>query len=203
MVNDDDSQVLRPVLELLGPYLAPASRFYICAAPSPVGLTFRNVIEEIGWKFHQSLVWVKDVMVLGHSDYHYQHEDVLYGWTPGTGRPGRGAHKGTKWLGDHAQTTVFHIDRPRRSAEHPTIKPVELVVRCLLNSLRPGGVLVDPFVGSGTTIIAAEQTGRICYAVEIDPGYCDVTRQRYANFVGDSAYSPIGKLDKPPADGVK
>jgi DNA modification methylase len=90
-----------------------------------------------------------------------------------------------------------------KDRQHNAAKPVTLLSQLIVNSSERGEIVADPFIGSGSTLIAAEQTGRVCYAVEIDPRYCDVTRQRYANFVGDPAYSPTGKLDKPLADGVK
>lgn len=165
--------------------LAPSARFYIAAPPGPQGTVFRNAIADVGWKLHQVLVWVKDVMVLGHSDYHYQHEDVLYGFKPGAGRPGRGDHDGSRWYGGHDRTTVFQVNRPKRSEEHPTMKPVELIYRQLANSARRGDTILDPFAGSGSTLLAAHQLGLRCLAVELDPAYCDVIRARYAELVGD------------------
>ncbi len=121
--------------------------------------------------------------MLGHSDYHYAHEDILYGWKPGRGRPGRGRHPGTRWYGGNNQSSVFHIDRPARNDEHPTIKPVALIEAMLPNSSRRGDIVLDPFAGSGSTLIACERLGRRCFAVELDPAYCDVIRQRYEEFV--------------------
>lgn len=174
--------LLVSVFGVLDRFLAPSARFYIAAPAGPQGTAFRVAIADIGWRFHQSLVWVKDTMVLGHSDYHYQHEDILYGWKDGPGRPGRGKHRGSRWYGDHTQTTVVQVERPKRSTEHPTMKPVKLITHCLGNSSRPGDAVIDPFLGSGTTLIAAEQVGRVCYGMEIEPRYVDVIRQRYANF---------------------
>lgn len=160
--------------------LVAGAPFYIAAPAGPQGTVFRVVIGAVGWKFHQALVWVKDAMVLGHSDYHYRHEDILYGWIPGPGRSGRGDHVGSKWLGDNSQTTVFEVPRPKRSEEHPTMKPPELVAAMIRNSCPPGGVLYEPFSGSGTTLVAAEQTGRACYAMEIEPKYVAVALERLA-----------------------
>jgi site-specific DNA-methyltransferase (adenine-specific) len=195
-----DDEVLVPTLvreafRILDGFLAPSARFYVSCPPGPAGTTFRLAIADVGWRFHQALAWVKDSMVLGHSDYHYRHEDVLYGWKDGPGRPGRGTHNGTRWYGDHCQTTVVEIPRPKCSAEHPTMKPVQLVAYCLSNSSRRGDAVIDPFLGSGTTLIAAEQLGRTCYGMEIEPKYVDVIRQRYANFVKDPAFSPKGAID--------
>src|SRR5579862_2104115 len=184
IANDAPDQahaVLRAGLAAVDRVLAPSGRFYITGPPGSV--EFRLAILDTGWHIHQTLVWVKQTMVLGHSDYHYMHEDVIYGWKPGSGRPGRGSHAGSRWYGDNAQTTVFAIDRPLASPDHPTAKPVKLIVAHLLNSSRPGEIVLDPFAGSGSTLIAAEQTGRVAALCEIDPAYCDVARERYAAYV--------------------
>ncbi len=116
-------------------------------------------------------------------DYHYRHEAILYGWKPG----GRHAFRGGR-----SQDSVWEIPRPKRSAEHPTVKPVELVSRAIENSSPKGGIVLDPFVGSGTTIIAAEQTGRRCLAMDIDPAYCDVAVKRWEAFTGEKAVRERG-----------
>src|SRR5207237_8689380 len=103
--------------------LAPSARFSIASPAGPRGTEFRLALAEVGWQLHQTLVWVKQAPVLGHSDYHYQHEDVLYGWKPGPGRPGRGRHPGSRWYGPHNETSVFFFDRPSRNGEHPTMTP--------------------------------------------------------------------------------
>lgn len=165
--------------------LKPGGRVY-CAAPGgPRNLSFRVAFVETGWRLHQELVWVKSAMVLGHADYHYRHEPILYGHKVGPGRVGRGKHAGTRWYGDHSQTSVFEFDKPSRSAEHPTMKPVGLVRAQIGNSSKPRDKVLDTFAGSGTTLIACEQTGRTAYVMEIDPRYCDVIRKRYAALVGD------------------
>jgi site-specific DNA-methyltransferase (adenine-specific) len=172
--------LLRASLAAVDTVLAPSGRFYITGPPGSI--EFRLAIIETGWQIHQTLVWTKQTMVLGHSDYHYQHEDVIYGWKPGRGRPGRGGQRGSRWYGDNAQTSVFAIDRPLSSPDHPTAKPVALIVPHLLNSSRPGEIVLDPFAGSGSTLIAAEQTGRRAFLLELDRHYCDVIRQRYAAY---------------------
>jgi DNA modification methylase len=126
----------------------------------------------------QQLLWIKDVFVMGRHDYHYRHEPILYGWKEG------GAHF---FGGGRAQDTVWEIPRPRRSETHPTMKPVELVARALTNSSRPGDLVYEPFAGSGTTIIAAEQTRRRCVALEIDPRYAQVAVERWQAFTGAEA----------------
>lgn len=167
--------------------LAPGGRVY-CAAPAgPRNLAFRVAFVAAGWRLHQELVWVKSSMVLGHADYHYRHEPILYGYKPGEGRVGRGDHPGTRWYGDHSQTSVFEIDKPSRSKEHPTMKPVELVRRCLENSSKAGDVILDTFGGSGTTLLAAEVLGRTACLMELDPRYCDVIVMRWETATGEKA----------------
>ncbi len=161
--------------------------FYCASPPGSRSFTFWRAIVDAGWQFHEELVWVKDAMVLGHSDYHFRHEPILYGYAPGEGRSGRGKHAGTHWYGDNSQTSVLEFDRPKRSEEHPTMKPVELVAAMLANSSPQGGGILEPFSGSGTTIIAAEQLGRRCYAMEIDARYCLVAIRRWENFTGKKA----------------
>lgn len=135
-----------------------------------------------GLVVRQNLVWVKNTLVLGRSDYHYKHEPILYGFVPaGSGRLGRG---GRRWFGDNSQTTVFDFDKPARSAEHPTMKPVALVEAMLANSLPPGGVVFDPFAGSGSTLIAAHARGGRALCVELDPRYADVIARRYEQHTG-------------------
>jgi DNA modification methylase len=187
-------ELLRASFAAADGVLAPNGRFYVAAPPGSV--EFRLAIVDAGWRIHETLVWIKQAMVLGHSDYHFQHEDVIYGWKPGRGRPGRGGHPGSRWYGDNAQTTVFAVDRPLSSPDHPTAKPVALIVAHLLNSSRPGEIVLDPFAGSGSTLIAAEQTGRRAFLVEIDPGYCDVIRERYEAYVASNTRSPARRRRK-------
>jgi DNA modification methylase len=121
-------------------------------------------------------VWVKDSMVLGHSDYHYAHEPILFGYTPAPrGRRGRG-HDG--WYGDNAQKSVFEVARPKASEEHPTMKPVDLVAAMLRNSAPLAGLVYEPFSGSGSTMAACESTGRVCRALELEPKYVAVALER-------------------------
>jgi DNA modification methylase len=161
--------------------------FYVFSPAGPLGLEFRLAIRSAGWQLHQTLVWEKNAIVLGRSDYHYQHEDLLYGWKAGPGRAGRGRHQGSRWYGDHKQSSVLHADRPARSEVHPTQKPVELLTRLLANSSRRGEIVLDMFAGSGSTLIAADQLGRRCFAVELDPAYVDVIRSRYQGLSNDGA----------------
>jgi DNA modification methylase len=179
--NDDSTAaiLLEQVLRRLDPLLVPDARFYICCPAGPQGTAIRTTLQHVGWHLHQSLVWVKHKLVPGFSDYQFQHEDVLYGWR--ASRPGR-AGKQARWYGGSDQPSVFFVDRPARSDDHPTIKPVALIAAMLANSTKAGEAVIDPFAGSGSTLIACEQTGRRCFAVELDPRYCDVIRKRYADY---------------------
>jgi DNA modification methylase len=156
--------------------LKPGAPVYIAHPPGPLSWEFAAAFKAAGWQFRQNLVWVKDTMVLGHSDYHYRHEPILYGFTAGgEGRRGRGAEG---WYGDNAQTSVFEIPKPGRNGDHPTMKPPELVQRCLANSCPPRGPAYDPFGGSGTTLVAAHRLRRRAAACELDPRYADVILRR-------------------------
>lgn len=158
--------------------LKDGAAWYICHPPGGISLQFRLAVDEVGWIYRQGLVWAKDSMVLGRSDYHYKHEPIIFGYTPAPkGRRGRG---GAGWHGGNAETSVFEVDRPKTNELHPTMKPVELVARMVRNSSAPGETVYEPFSGSGSTMLACETTGRICCAVELDPKYVAVTLERMA-----------------------
>ena len=164
--------------------LSPGAAVYCAHPPGERSVTFANRFSE-AFQLRQGLVWAKNTMVLGHSDYHYSHEPILYGYVNGyQGRRGRG---GEGWYGDNSQTSVLQFDKPSRSEEHPTSKPVELVEACLTNSTKPGDLVYEPFCGSGSTLIACENLGRACRALELDPGYCDVIVDRWERHTGKKA----------------
>ena len=164
--------------------LRPGAALYVCHPAGPLLLTFVQAFCLLGWRLHQDLVWVKDRMVLSHADYQYRHEPILYGYKPGRGRRGRGRGG---WYGGNDEDSVFEVPRPAASPDHPTQKPVELVRRCLENSSRVGAVVLDPFAGSGSTLIACEELGRRARVVELDPSYCDVILTRWERFTGREA----------------
>jgi DNA modification methylase len=144
--------------------------WYVAAAPGPLHLVFAQVLHDLNvWR--QTLQWVKDAFVLGHSDYHYRHEPIFYGWKPGANH---------YYCGDRTQDTVWEIPRPKRNAEHPTMKPPELIARAITNSTSRDAVTLDLFLGSGSTMVASEQTGRTCYGMELEPKYAAVTLERLA-----------------------
>ncbi len=158
--------------------LRPGAAVYVAHPPGALSLQFRLAFDAAGFRFHEGLVWKKDSMVLGHSDYHYMHEPIMLGYTPappGEGRPGRG---GDRWFGDNSQVSVFDVARPKASDEHPTTKPVELISPMVRNSSPPGGKVYEPFGGSGSTMSACEQSRRTCASLEIDPKYVAVALER-------------------------
>jgi DNA modification methylase len=139
------------------------------------GLNFRKAFSEAGFYLSGTCIWKKQSLVLGRSPYQWQHEPVLFGWKKS------GKHK---WYADRKQTTIWEFEKPKKNADHPTIKPVALVAYPILNSSLSNCIVLDPFGGSGSTLIACEQTNRICYTVELDEKYCDVIINRYIEQVG-------------------
>lgn len=164
--------------------LRPGAPFY-CAHADTERVTFQTAIEAAGFRVRQNLVWAKNTIVLGRSDYHYKHEPILYGFTPGgEGRLGRG---GPHWFGDNAQATVFNFDKPAASREHPTQKPIDLIKAMLTNSADRGDLVLDLFGGSGSTLVAADSLGIRARIVELDPRYVDVVINRYQRLTGVAA----------------
>jgi len=158
-------------------FTKPGGGIYVAHADTE-GVNFRKAMVDAGWLFKQCLVWVKQTFVMGRQDYHWKHEPILYGWSPGA------AHT---WIGDRKQSTVLEFSKPARNGEHPTMKPVELIEYCMSNSVVPGGLVLDLFGGSGSTLIACEKTGRNARLVELDPKYCDVIVARWEKYTGQKA----------------
>lgn len=176
--------LLRDAFAMANTALSDGAAIYIAHPAGARSLAFGQAVVEQGWRFHQSLVWVKDALVLGHSDYHYRHEPVILAYKPGGGRRGRG---GKGWYGDNRQDTIFEVPRPKASREHPTSKPPALIAEHLRNSSRRNGIVLDVFGGSGSTLVAAEGTGRSARLLELDPRYCDVIVQRWEALTGEKA----------------
>jgi len=153
----------------------------VCYVASPSGDNlplFIRAIDGSGFRYRHSLVWVKDAFVLGRADYHYRHETILYGWQDGAGH---------FFVDDRKQDSVFEVAKPKDSPEHPTMKPPELIEPMVANSSKPGEIVFDPFLGSGSTLIACERMGRRCRGIEIAPGYVDVTVRRWQTMTGKRA----------------
>ena len=140
--------------------------------------TLQSAFRSAGGKWSTFIIWAKNTFTLGRSDYQRQYEPILYGWPEGATR---------HWCGDRDQGDVWHFNKPRVNDLHPTMKPVELVERAIRNSSRPGDVVLDPFGGSGTTLIAAEKSGRQARLIELDPKYVDVIVRRWQEYAGAQA----------------
>lgn len=188
--------------------LKPGGSFYIWHADSE-GYNFRGACREVGWKVRQTLIWNKNSLVLGRQDYQWKHEPCLYGWKDGAGHYFINRRDLTtvqedimsldvdsmskaelkdalKRILDPEVTpvTVINENKPLKSAEHPTMKPLKLIGRQVRNSARPGEIVLDMFGGSGSTMMAAEQLGRRCFMVEFDPKYVDVIVKRWEDMTG-------------------
>ena len=174
MEDESFRQFLRDAFLTADTVMKPGATFYIWHADSE-GYNFRGACHDIQWKVRQCLIWAKNVMVMGRQDYQWKHEPCLYGWKEGA------AHH---WYSDRTQTTLLEFDRPTRSKEHPTMKPVPLFDYQIKNSSKKGDAVLDLFGGSGTTIICCEQNGRDAFLMEIDPKYTDVIVDRYIQLTG-------------------
>jgi DNA modification methylase len=161
------------------------------------GLNFRRAYAAAGFYLSGTCIWKKQSLVLGRSPYQWKHEPVLFGWKK------KGKHN---WYADRKQSTIWEFDRPTKNDLHPTMKPVNLVAHPILNSSMSNCIVLDPFGGSGSTLIACEQTNRICYTIELDVKYCDVIINRYKEQVSnddgiflirDGAKTPFKKIKKP------
>uniref|UniRef100_A0A6M3JVP2 Putative methyltransferase n=1 Tax=viral metagenome TaxID=1070528 RepID=A0A6M3JVP2_9ZZZZ len=150
--------------------------YYVCSPQGGELMMMMMSLLEAGWDLRQSIIWAKNNHVLGRSDYHYKHEPLLYGWRDGAGH---------KFYGPPGETTLWEIPKPHKSDLHPTMKPIALMARAINNSSKQDDIILDLFGGSGSTLIACEQTNRICYMAEIDPKYVDVIRKRYDNYVNN------------------
>ena len=151
--------------------------FYIWHADSE-GYNFRGACKDVEWKVRQCLIWNKNSMVLGRQDYQWKHEPCLYGWKGGASH---------LWASDRKQTTILEFEKPLRNSEHPTMKPIALFDYQIKNNTKQEDTVLDLFAGSGTTLIACEQNGRISFNMELDPKYVDVIIDRWENFTGRKA----------------
>ena len=212
--NDDmgDSEFyefLRSAFTAMSSVMKPGGVFYIWHADIE-GYNFRRAVRDSGIEYKQCLIWVKNSLALGRQDYQWQHEPCLYGWKPGAAHYFidertqttviEDKHKDFRKMrkeelvrlledvtADKVSTTIIHEDKPARSDEHPTMKPIKLLARGIKNSSRPGEIVLDIFGGSGSTMIACEQLGRQCRMVELDPKYCDVIIDRWERLTGGKA----------------
>ena len=142
------------------------------------GLNFRKAFADAGFYLSGTCIWKKQSLVLGRSPYQWQHEPCLFGWKK------NGRHQ---WYSDRKQTTIWEFDKPKKNGDHPTMKPIPLIAYPIRNSSMTNCIVLDPFGGSGSTLIACEQTGRICRTIELDEKYCDVIVKRYIDQVKSAA----------------
>ena len=206
----DDSEFQQFLIDSLGnanDALKDGGVFYVWHGGSQA-FSFWEAAHQIGWTVREILNWVKDRLSMGRQDYQWQHEPCLYGWKSGAGHYFRDIRTETTVFDDEkpidelsnkelkelvrnyrqaVPTSIIRENKPSKSEEHPTMKPVKLIARLVANSSREGEAVLDIFGGSGTTMIACEQLGRSCYMMELDPHYADVIIERWQNFTGQTA----------------
>jgi DNA modification methylase len=178
MPDREFMQFLRDALLSCAAMTKAGAAIYVCHADTK-GRLFREAFEDAGFFLHAVVIWVKQQFVFGRSDYHWQHEPILYGWMTGA------AHQ---FYGERNQGTTWNIDRPMRSdMAHPTQKPVALAEKAIVNSSKAGNIILDQFGGGGSTLVACEKSGRSARLLEIDPQYVDVIVRRWQAFTGREA----------------
>jgi DNA modification methylase len=177
MADQKFYQFLLEAFTLTEKAMARDASIYVFHADTE-GFNFRKAFKDAGFYLSGTCIWKKQSLVLGRSPYQWQHEPILFGWKKA------GKHA---WYSDRKQSTIWEFDKPRKNTDHPTMKPVPLVAYPILNSTMTGCIVLDPFGGSGSTLIACEQTGRICHTVELDEKFCDVIVNRYIDLKGSDA----------------
>ena len=176
MSDGDFYQFLLSMFTQVENHMEDDASIYVFHADTE-GLNFRKAFKEAGFYLSGCCIWKKNSLVLGRSPYQWQHEPCLYGWKK------KGKHQ---WFSDRKQTTIWEYDRPKSSKDHPTMKPIQLMAYPIQNSSMRGTIVLDPFLGSGSTLIAADQTGRVCYGIELDEKFVDVIVKRYIEVTGDT-----------------
>lgn len=176
MSDGDFYQFLLSMFTQVENHMEDDASIYVFHADTE-GLNFRKAFKEAGFYLSGCCIWKKNSLVLGRSPYQWQHEPCLYGWKK------KGKHQ---WFSDRKQTTIWEYDRPKSSRDHPTMKPIQLMAYPIQNSSMRGTIVLDPFLGSGSTLIAADQTGRVCYGIELDEKFVDVIVKRYIEVTGDT-----------------
>ena len=176
MSDGDFYQFLLSMFTQVENHMETDASIYVFHADTE-GLNFRKAFKDAGFYLSGCCIWKKNSLVLGRSPYQWQHEPCLYGWKK------KGKHQ---WFSDRKQTTIWGYDRPKSSKDHPTMKPIQLMAYPIQNSSMRGTIVLDPFLGSGSTLIAADQTGRVCYGIELDEKFVDVIVKRYIEVTGDT-----------------
>ncbi len=169
MDNESFYQFLLAAFTNMEKHMSDDASIYVFHADTE-GLNFRKAFKDAGFYLSGTCIWKKQSLVLGRSPYQWQHEPVLFGWKT------KGKHK---WYTGRKESTIWEFDKPSKNGEHPTMKPVPLIAYPIMNSSVSNTIVLDPFGGSGSTLIACEQTDRICYTIELDPKYADVIVKRY------------------------
>lgn len=168
MSDDDFRKFLKKAFNQAFSSMKAGASFYIFHAPSE-GYNFLGAVKDCLEEVRQCLIWLKQTLVMGRQDYQWKHEPCLYGWKKGASH---------FWNSDRKQTTILEFDRPSRSSEHPTMKPVSMFSHLINNSSKQSALVLDTFLGSGTTMVACHQLKRICYGMELEPKYCQVIVDR-------------------------
>ncbi len=176
MGNDAFYQFLLDAFTNTAAVMADDASIYVFHADTE-GLNFRRAFADAGFYLSGCCIWKKQSLVLGRSPYQWQHEPVLYGWKNG------GKHQ---WYTGRKETTIWEFDKPKKNGDHPTMKPIPLLAYPIMNSSMSNTLVLDPFGGSGSTLIACEQTDRSCFTVELDEKFCDVIVKRYIEQVGSA-----------------
>ncbi len=176
MSDGDFYQFLLSMFTQVENHMEDDASIYVFHADTE-GLNFRKAFKDAGFYLSGCCIWKKNSLVLGRSPYQWQHEPCLYGWKK------KGKHQ---WFSDRKQTTIWEYDRPKSSKDHPTMKPIQLMAYPIQNSSMRGTIVLDPFLGSGSTLIAADQTGRVCYGIELDEKFVDVIVKRYIEVTGNT-----------------
>ena len=176
MANDKFYEFLLAAFKNMESVMASDASIYVFHADTE-GLNFRRAFADAGFYLSGCCIWKKQSLVLGRSPYQWQHEPVLYGWKK------NGKHQ---WYTGRKETTIWEFDKPKKNGDHPTMKPIPLLAYPIGNSSMANSVVLDPFGGSGSTLIACEQTDRICRTIELDEKFCDVIVNRYIEHVGSS-----------------
>ena len=164
-------------------FMKPEASIYVCHA-SAYQREVQTTLESAGFEVRTQIIWAKNTFGWGFGRYKFQHEPIFYGHIKG---------RSDAWYGDKSQSTLWEEKKPSASREHPTMKPVELMQRAIMNSTKENQQVLDPFGGSGSTLIACERLSRVCRTMEIDPNYCDVIVQRWQDFTGKKAVHESGE----------
>ena len=175
MKNDEFYNFLLSAFKNMADHLEKGGSAYVFHADTE-GLNFRKAFVDSGFHLAGCCIWVKNSLVLGRSDYQWQHEPVLYGFMQ------NGKHR---WYSDRKQTTIWNFDKPKKNSNHPTSKPLDLLSYPISNSTQENAVVIDTFGGSGSTLMACEKMNRICYTMELDEKYASVILRRYVEDTGD------------------